>query len=519
MEIMSSVLRPEEAVALQLRGLYEGQGFQPFRLNSFEEYNFYLEKKNFLADADVIKFNSGDGRLLALNPDVTLSIVKNTPNGEQRRVYYNENVYRHDRKTGDYRQLNQIGVEVIGSVDQEAELAIIQLALESLAVMGTGKLEISHSEIIAGILEQFPESTRGAVFRSLKNKNFEELMQLAATAQLSAQLTESIATLMKLSGPLTAVLPQAIAASAEMPQVQGAFQELQAFADQLAPGQTALDFDLSTVNDTTYYSGIIFQGFLQEVPQAILFGGRYDGLLASLDKKQSAIGFGIYLDLIEQTEELTEKELSVVNVALPKGRMGEKVYQMFTDAGLCAEELLDDSRKLVFYDEASNMRFFLVKPSDVAAYVEHGAADIGVVGRDTLLETQGDVIDLLKLGIGECRIVMAGPKTFKTDSSRPLKIATKYPNITRKYFGERSQPVELIYLNGSIELAPIVGLSDVIVDIVETGTTLKENDLAVLQEITDSAAHLVVNRASWRFKKDQISEIVEKVSEINDKDN
>lgn len=204
---------------------------------------------------------------------------------------------------------------------------------------------------------------------------------------------------------------------------------------------------------------------------------------------------------------------AMLNVALPKGRMGQSVYEMFRDAGLVTANLLDDSRKLVFEDKTNNIRFFLVKPSDVASYVEHGAADIGIVGRDILLETEADVIDLLRFNLGGCRIAVAGPRDFTIDPTRPLKVATKYTNITRQYFGDRSQPIETIYLNGSIELAPIVGLADVIVDIVETGTTLKENDLVVLEEIDESSAHLIVNRSSWRFKKAAITEVVEKVSD------
>lgn len=517
MEISDLILRREEQIALRLRGLYEEQAYQRFRLSSFEEYHFYLEKKTFLSGDDVIKFNGNDGRLMALNPDVTLSIAKNTPNGEMRRVYYHENIYRHNRRSNEYRRLDQIGVELIGSVDQQAEVEMLQLALESLALMGTGKLEISHSGIIAAIQELFPERQREAVFETVRNKNSTELAEIAAKVQLAPELTAAVLSLMQLSGPLNEILPAALTAAASLAGVAAALQELQELADELARqtefDQSMLDFDLSTVNDTNYYSGIIFQGFIQDVPEALLFGGRYDGLFRSLGKDQQAIGFGIYLDLLETSQADDQETLAVVNVALPKGRMGESVYQMFVDAGLCQADLLDESRKLVFYDEASRMRFFLVKPSDVAAYVEHGAADLGVVGRDILLETAADVIDLAKFPLGECRIAVAGPKDFKEDTSQPLKVATKYPNITRKYFGERSRPVELIYLNGSIELAPIVGLSDVIVDIVETGATLKENDLDVLKEITDSAAHLVVNRASWRFKKEQISEILQKVSE------
>lgn len=517
MEISNLILRKEEQIALQLRSLYEQRNYQLFRLNSFEEYHFYLEKKNFLSGDDVIKFNGNDGRLMALNPDVTLSIVKNTPNKEQRRVYYNENIYRRNRRNNEYRRLDQIGVELIGSVDRQTEVEMVQLALESLSIMGKGKLEISHSGIIAAIQSLFPESQQVAVFKAVKNKNSTELAEIAASVQLDSRVTTAILSLMQLSGPLDEVFPSAFAAATEIEGLVPIFQSLQELVAELARqtdfDSKMLNFDLSTVNDTNYYSGIIFQGFIQTVPEALLFGGRYDGLFQSLGKEQQAIGFGIYLDLLEKVQADDQKAPTIINVALPKGRMGKAIYQLFVDAGLCQAGLLDESRKLIFYDEDSQMHFFLVKPSDVAAYVEHGAADIGIVGRDILLETEADIIDLAKFPLGRCRIAVAGPVGFQENTSRPLKVATKYPNITRKYFGERSRPVELIYLNGSIELAPLVGLADVIVDIVETGTTLKENDLAILQEITDSAAHLVVNRASWRFKKEQINDVLQKVSE------
>ena len=518
MELKDKILRKEERIALQLRELYEEAGYQFLRLASFEDYRFYLEQKNFLSGGDVIKFTGSDGRLLALNPDVTLSIVKNTPSGASRQVYYNENVYRHIRKSDEYRQINQVGIEVLGEVDQETELKVVLLALQSLAKIGPGKLELSHSGLITAILDLFSTPLRGKVFTRIKNKNLPELAQLAIEDGIAKERIEQMIAMMKLSGDLFTMLPQVESVVADWPAAQKAVTELaqvvQALQEVALPEKVQLLFDLSTVNDTNYYSGLILQGFIENIPQALLFGGRYDGLLKALDKSQQAIGFGIHLDMLERCPDKPESKATTwLNVALPKGRMGQAVYELFRDAKLVSGNLLDDSRKLVFEDKNKQMRFFLVKPSDVASYVEHGAADIGIVGRDILLETKADVIDLLKFELGKCRIAVAGPKNFVVDGTRPLRVATKYPNITRKYFANRSQPVDLIYLNGSIELAPIVGLSDVIVDIVETGNTLRENDLAVLEEIDTSSARLIVNRASWRFKKTAIIEVVEKVSE------
>ncbi|MEA4893762.1 MAG: ATP phosphoribosyltransferase [Oscillospiraceae bacterium] len=196
-----------------------------------------------------------------------------------------------------------------------------------------------------------------------------------------------------------------------------------------------------------------------------------------------------------------------VRVALPKGRLGESVYKLFDEIGYGCSESPEDSRKLVFQNEEKGVCFFWVKPSDVAIYVEHGAADIGVAGLDILLEQEPDVYELLDLGLGRCRVAVAGKKNALSKTGKTLRVATKYPVIAKKYYAEQSREIEIIKLNGSIELAPIVSLSDVIVDIVETGKTLKENNLEVLEVITEISARLIVNKASFRFKTCEIEEL------------
>ena len=196
-----------------------------------------------------------------------------------------------------------------------------------------------------------------------------------------------------------------------------------------------------------------------------------------------------------------------LNVALPKGRLGEKVYDMFAKAGFECPSIKEESRKLIFENEAAGVRYFWVKPSDVAIYVERGAADIGVAGKDILLEYSPDVYELFDLDIGKCRMAVAAPKNFRDNPERTLKVATKFSNIAQNYYNSLGRDIDIIHLNGSIEIAPILGLSDVIVDIVETGTTLKENDLVVLDEIVPISARLIANKASFKFK----NEIIEKI--------
>lgn len=197
--------------------------------------------------------------------------------------------------------------------------------------------------------------------------------------------------------------------------------------------------------------------------------------------------------------------MNMLNIALPKGRLGEKVYDMFAAAGYECPALKEQNRRLIFENEAAGVRYFWAKPSDVAIYVERGAADIGVAGKDILLEYAPDVYELLDLDMGKCRMCVAGPAGFRDDPSRTLRVATKFPNIAKSYYGAQSRPIDIIKLNGSIELAPIVGLSDVIVDIVETGKTLEENGLAPLHEIVPISARLIANKARFKFRREEIN--------------
>lgn len=203
----------------------------------------------------------------------------------------------------------------------------------------------------------------------------------------------------------------------------------------------------------------------------------------------------------------------MLNIALPKGRLGEKVYAMFADAGYECPSILENSRKLIFQNVEKQVRYFWVKPSDVAIYVERGAADIGVAGKDILLEYEPNVYELMDLGLGKCRMAVAAPTDFYDDSQRTLKVATKFTNIASSYYASIGRQIDIIKLNGSIEIAPILGLSDVIVDIVETGTTLKENDLVVWETIVPISARLVANKSSFQFKHDQMEHILQSLTE------
>ncbi len=199
--------------------------------------------------------------------------------------------------------------------------------------------------------------------------------------------------------------------------------------------------------------------------------------------------------------------MKMLNIALPKGRLGEKAYGIFEKIGCGCPEIREDSRKLIFENGETGVRYFWAKPSDVAIYVERGAADIGIVGKDILLEYEPDVYELLDLGMGRCRMAVAGPKGRRPDPDRTLRVATKFSRIAREYYELQGREIDIIHLNGSIEIAPLLDLSDVIVDIVETGSTLRENDLEVYGEIVPISARLIANKAGYKFKSGRIEQI------------
>lgn len=200
-----------------------------------------------------------------------------------------------------------------------------------------------------------------------------------------------------------------------------------------------------------------------------------------------------------------------LTIALAKGRLAKKALALLEEVGITCDEMKEDTRKLIFTNEALKLKFFLAKANDVPTYVEYGAADIGVVGKDTLLEEKKNLYEVLDLGFGKCNMVVAGPKDIGDKLKlNSIRVATKYPNIAKDYFyNKKNQNVDIIKLNGSIELAPLVGLSEVIVDIVETGSTLKENGLVILETICPISARMVVNRVSMKMEGERINNIVD----------
>ena len=500
-----SCLQPKEQASFALRALYEAAGCRKYHMGRFEEYGLYQENRSFLSSEQVITFTDLDGRLLALKPDVTLSIAKTAQPapGETLRYYYHENVYRPSAESHTFQEIGQMGLELLGEVDETQVRQAVSLAAQSLAQLGKPwVLEVSHMGYLFGLLDALgvPEASRAALLAKLRAKNLHELRAAASAAGLDEAGAEALAGLMQLCGRCEEVLPR-VEAACRNQRMRAAAAELNAIAAELNGAGGSIRLDMTLAGEMEYYNGLVFQGYLESLPRPVLKGGRYDLLMQKFTPGAGAIGFAVYLDELDRLsaplppvqKQPTEK--TMLNVALPKGRLGDKVYGLLAGIGYGCPEDYNATRKLVVENPAAGIRYFLVKPSDVAI----------------LTEASADVYELLDTGLGRCRMCVAAPADYQDDPSRPVRVATKFVNIAKSYYASIGRDIDIIKLNGSIELAPILGLSDVIVDIVETGTTLRENGLRVVTEFMPISARFIANKASYQFKHREMDEMLEKL--------
>ena len=336
------LLKKEEQVIFSLRALFEQYGYKKFKMSKFEEYDFYADNRSFLSSENILTFTGLDGKLLALKPDVTLSIVKNTKGNrdDAERVYYNENVYRARKGAGEYKEIMQVGLEYIGEVDDYATLEVLLLAQKSLkAISDQYIMDLSHMGFVAGLMEEvnLPYAQQKSVLSCISEKNAHGVRAICAEAGLADDMTQKMAALASLYGGLEATLEEAKALCCNE-KMEQAVAELEGILRCLKIGgnEKNVNLDFSIVNDMDYYTGIIFQGFINGVPSGILSGGRYDNLLQKMGKDADAIGFAVYLDLLERFES-AEKEYDVDTLLLYEDGVDTaalaKAAQMLTDNG------------------------------------------------------------------------------------------------------------------------------------------------------------------------------------------
>ena len=529
MEFSLANLQPKERASFALRALYEAAGCRKYHMGRFEEYGLYQENRSFLSSEQVITFTDLDGRLLALKPDVTLSIAKTAQPapGETLRYYYHENVYRPSAESHTFKEISQMGLEMLGAVGEAQVQQAVCLAARSLDALGAEwVLEVSHMGYLFGLFDALgvPDAARAKLLEKLREKNAHELRAAAGAAGLADAAADILCSVLSLCGSYADTLAKA-AALCRNDAMRAAVAELEALAVPLEKAGGVIRLDMTLAGEMEYYNGLVFQGYLKALPRPLLKGGRYDLLMQKFTPGAGAIGFAVYLDELDRLSaplppvQKNGTDRVMLNVALPKGRLGDKVYDLLAGIGYGCPEDYNATRKLVVENPEAGIRYFLVKPSDVAIYVEHGAADVGIVGKDILTEASADVYELLDTGLGKCRMCVAAPADYQDDPSRPVRVATKFVSIAKSYYASMGRDIDIIKLNGSIELAPILGLSDVIVDIVETGTTLRENGLKVVTEFMPISARFIANKASYQFKHAEMDTMLEKLrAELQNKE-
>ena len=516
----------------QLHNVFMSYGCFDIQTPTFEYFDVFSNQVGTTPSKDLFKFFDKEGNTVVLRPDFTPSIARcvakyYAPEEEPIKLCYMGNTFINSSDyQGRLKESTQCGVEFLGDGTAEADAQMLAMVVDSLKSIGIEKFQISvgHAGFFNALLEEGKvDSAQEMYLRELlANKNFLGVEAFIEKLETSDDIKHLFALLAKFD-TTSEDIEKACVWAAGYPKLAEAVATLDALNLALQEKGIAqfISFELGMISDYQYYTGIIFAGYTFGHGEPIVKGGRYDKLLSHFGKDAPAIGFAFVVDqllaaLRENNKE--EEQGKYITFALGKGRLAKKTLALFEQIGITCEEIYDpDTRKLIFVNEDLKLRFFLAKGPDVPTYVEHGAADIGIVGKDTILEEGRNVYEVLDLGFGNCRMCICGPESAGEllHHQEQIRVATKYPQITKDYFyNEKHQTVEIIKLNGSIELAPIVGLSDVICDIVETGATLRENGLVVLEEVCSLSARMIVNQVSMKMQNERITKLIRELKEI-----
>ena len=507
-----------------------GRGYQGIETPTFEFFDVFSREVGTVSSRELYKFFDKEGNTLVLRPDMTPSIARavskyfhdETP---IRLCYMGNTFINYDKYQGRLKETTQMGAELMGDGSVASDVELLSVLIEALQEAGLREFQVSVGQVEffkallreAGIGNAAEESLR----RLISDKNRFGAEELLASYDISEKLRATFLEMATLTGGEEAL--QKARSLTDNAEALEALERLQEIYEGLKKKgyEKYVTFDLSMLSKYNYYTGIIFHAYSYGYGEPIAKGGRYDNLLSHFGRELPAVGFAIVVDQLqralrndaEKKVNATDDGKRYLTFALTKGRLAKKTLELLEKVGITCEEMKDpDSRKLIFVNEELGLKFFLAKGPDVPTYVEYGAADIGVVGKDTLVEEGRKMYEVLDLGFGKCRMCVCGPESAreKLAHQEQIRVATKYPDIAKDYFyNQKHQTVEIIKLNGSIELAPIVGLSDVIVDIVETGSTLRENGLGVLEEVMPLSARMVVNQVSMKMESERITKLIQ----------
>lgn len=500
----------------ELSVLFKENNYRKVITPAIEYFDVFKSDNVGIESEMMFKMSDSKGRTTVLRPDNTMPIARMVAtrlHDEELpvRLYYSQPVFvRAKDLAGRPSEIAQSGVELIGDGSFDADIEIVKMAVESLkrSNLNSFKLELGNAAFFNVVLGKMdiPQSVRADVVNYIESKNYAALGDLLDKIGDTAE-TRVIRRLPRLFGDASVI------DEAKKLYSDSAFQQallyLQTVYNRLCDEglKDYIILDLGLVNRSNYYTGIIFHGYAEGSGISVLSGGRYDNLLGEFGMPAPAIGFAVEVSaLCEAMREVINVERPI-RIALTKGRLERKTVELFKTMGLDTAELENKGRRLIL--PVDKYETVLSKAPDVITYVEHGVCDIGIVGKDTIVEHGSSFYEVIDLNIGKCKFALACPKGTDFFSGYKRKtVASKYPKVAKEFFESKGMDVEVIKIEGSVELAPLLGLADGIVDIVETGSTLKENGLEVVEDIFPISARVIVNMASMKLRKTEIEEFL-----------
>ncbi len=498
-----------------LTSFFKENSYHPVTTGAVE-YLDVFKNGTFADDDEMYKFEDKSGKTTVLRPDNTLPIARLVATRLEEsdlpvRLFYDQNIYlKNNRDDGSTHEITQSGIELIGEPGLSADTEVIAMAVKALGMVGLSnyKIEIGHAAFLKAVLNNMEASpsVKAEICRLIENREYSALNDLLDGMGSSPE-TAVLHRIPRLFGGIE-VLSEARELYSS-PQSNEALKYIKTLYEKLCEmglGENII-IDLGFVNRNDYYTGVIFRGYAEGSGTTVLSGGRYDTLLSKFGMDAPAIGFAFDVNLLCDVMHETVNIERPLRIALTKGRLEKCATELFKTMGLDTKELEKKGRRLIL--PVDNYEAVLSKASDVITYVEHGVCDIGIVGKDIILEDKGSFYEVLDLNVGKCKFALAAPKGSDFMGGHKRKtVASKYPNVAREYFESHGMDVNIIKISGSVELAPLLGLADGIVDIVETGATLRENGLEIVDEIMPVSARVIVNMASMKLRKAEIEDFL-----------
>ncbi len=513
----------KKKIETTLSALYKENNYRKVITPTIEYFDVFKSDNTGIEADEMYKLSDSYGRTTVLRPDNTMPIARLvatrlTEDDFPVRLYYNQNIFvRNKALAGRTDEIAQSGIELIGDGSMAADLEAISMAVEALkrVKINSFKIEIGHAGFFNAVLDNMNISSteKADICNLIEGKNYAALGDLLHKIGSTAE-TAVLHRLPRLFGGIE-VLDEAkalyknAAADKALDYIKAVYEQLQSIgiAD-------CVMIDLGLVNRSNYYTGVIFRGYAEGSGLTVLSGGRYDNLIGEFGLDAPAIGFGVDVTALTNVINETINVERPIRIALTKGRLEKSSVSLFKKMGLDTSELENKGRRLIL--PVGEYEAVLSKAPDVITYVEHGVCDIGVVGKDTIVEHGSSFYEVMDLNIGKCRFALACPKGTDFFSGHKRKtVASKYPKVAKEFFKSKGMDVDIIKIEGSVELAPLLGLADGIVDIVETGSTLKENGLEVVEEILPISARVIVNMASMKLRKEEIEDFLSEMEKAS----